>query len=92
MPDRPFIAQIEKAKRAELEAKESEVEANLRKADLQAICAKLDNDLTMLRARESGKQSESVKHAKDLKYLASRQLQLGCGMFVFNEEFVFCGV
>lgn len=53
------------------------MEANLRKADLQSIQAKLDNDFTMLREREASKQSESVKHAKDLKYLAERQLRLG---------------
>lgn len=80
--DRPFLAEIEKSKRAEAEAKESEMEANLRKADLQSIQAKLDNDFTMLREREASKQSESVKHAKDLKYLAERQLRLGWHVFV----------
>ena len=70
---RPFISKMESTARAEKEAKDAQLAANVRQADLQQLTAKLDSDFELLKALKPDESSEAHEHAKDMKYLRDRQ-------------------
>ena len=50
---------------------------NLRKADLESILAKVENDFKLLEKHMLVDNNEAEEHALDMKYLRDRQLFLG---------------
>ena len=70
---RPYVAQIENAARADALAKEESYAQEVRKADLQVLLRKLDNDLDILSKRSGTEQQKAIECAKDMKYLKDRQ-------------------
>lgn len=73
---RPLMAAINKSKRAEHEARELQIDQELRQADLKAVLAKLEHEMRLLEERMPSEAAEALKHAKDMKYLSWRQQQL----------------
>ncbi|CAK9050867.1 unnamed protein product [Durusdinium trenchii] len=69
----PYVAQIENAARADALAKEESYAQEVRKADLQVLLRKLDNDLDILSKRSGTEQQKAIECAKDMKYLKDRQ-------------------
>lgn len=70
------MAAINKSKRAEHEARELQIDQELRQADLKAVLAKLEHEMRLLEERMPSEAAEALKHAKDMKYLSWRQQQL----------------
>lgn len=79
---RPLVAAIHKSKRAQHEARELQIEQELRQADLKAVLAKLEQDMCMLEERMPSEEAEALKHAKDMRYLSWRQQQLDICLFI----------
>lgn len=73
VPCRPFVAQIQKAQRIQKDARDQEIEKNLRQADVQSVLAKLESDIKTLKDRAPSEAQAAFKHAKDLKYVQERQ-------------------
>ena len=73
---RLLVAAIHKSKRAQHEARELQIEQDLRQADLKAVLAKLEHDMCLLEERMPSEEAEALKHAKDMRYLSWRQQQL----------------
>ena len=73
---RPFIGKIEAASKLQKDEKELELAKNARQADLQQLLARIENDLSALRARRSSEDSPAMATAKDLKYVRERQRTL----------------
>ena len=74
---------MERVQRLKKEAADQELEQNTRKSDLQAILAKVENDLKILMDRKDreGPGGAALKTAKDLKYVRDRQDNLGLAKF-----------
>jgi hypothetical protein len=68
---------MENSSRLAKERKDEELAPQLRLADCSSVMAKLEADLQILKDREGDKTAQSIKNAKDMKYLRDRQKILG---------------
>ena len=71
----------------EKDEREAELARNLRKADLEQIVAKIENDLTVLEKYMEPNDRQAEEHALDMKYLRDRQQRLDLDTGPFPTQF-----
>ena len=74
---RPFVCKVQNATKRQKEEAEEALAADVRKADLKQIVARLTSDLETLEGMAGGDAETAKQTALDLKWIRERQAILG---------------